>query len=256
MGRELQEAYAESARKYRATVEYDGTDYYGFQIQADKPTVQGAIEGSLAQTVKEAVRIAGAGRTDSGVHARGQVISFRVAWHHSLGDLQRALNARLPRDIVIRELEHAQEDFHPRFSARSRVYRYTVLNQPLRSPLARHFAHQLNEPLNLSAMNGAASLLLGCHDFATFGNPPQQDGSTVREVMQAAWTQAGDCFCFNIEANGFLRRMVRTIVSALLVVGQGRMAKEGIAALLAARDRSQSLPPAPACGLCLMQVKY
>ena len=256
MGGELQEACSGSDRKYRATVEYDGTDYYGFQIQADKPTVQGAIEESLAQTVKEAVRIAGAGRTDSGVHARGQVIGFCVAWQHSLGDLQRALNARLPRDIVIRELEHAQEDFHPRFSARSRVYRYTVLNQPLRSPLARRFAHQLTEPLNLSAMNGAASLLLGRHDFATFGNPPQQDGSTVREVMQAVWTQVGDCFCFSIEANGFLRRMVRTMVSALLVVGQGRMAKEGIAALLAARDRSQSLPPAPACGLCLMQVKY
>ncbi len=256
MGGELQEACSGSDRKYRATVEYDGTDYYGFQIQADKPTVQGAIEESLAQTVKEAVRIAGAGRTDSGVHARGQVIGFCVAWQHSLGDLQRALNARLPRVIVIRELEHAQEDFHPRFSARSRVYRYTVLNQPLRSPLARRFAHQLTEPLNLSAMNGAASLLLGRHDFATFGNPPQQDGSTVREVMQAVWTQVGDCFCFSIEANGFLRRMVRTMVSALLVVGQGRMAKEGIAALLAARDRSQSLPPAPACGLCLMQVKY
>lgn len=255
MGRELQEAYAGSACKYRATVEYDGTDYYGFQVQADKPTVQGAIEESLAQTVKEAVRIAGAGRTDRGVHALGQVIGFRVAWHHSLSDLQRALNARLPRDIVIRELEHAQEDFHPRFSARSRVYRYMVLNQPLRSPLARQFAYQLAEPVNLSAMNRAASLLLGRHDFATFGSPPH-GGSTVREVMQAAWTQAGTRFCFNIEANGFLRRMVRTIVSALLVVGQGRMAEEDIAALLAARDRSQALPPAPACGLCLMQVKY
>ncbi|MBC8447842.1 MAG: tRNA pseudouridine(38-40) synthase TruA [Chloroflexi bacterium] len=241
--------------RYRATVEYDGSDYYGFQIQADQPTIQGALEQALADTAGEAVRVAGAGRTDTGVHALGQVIGFRLAWRHSLDDLQRALNARLPEGIVIRELAPAEEGFHPRFSARSRVYRYTVLNQPLRSPLARRFAHQLAGSLDLLAMNAAAASLLGGHDFATFGNPPQGE-NTVREVMRAVWTQAGNTFFFDIEANAFLRRMVRTVVSALLLIGQGGMEAESMAALLAARDRSQAPPPAPACGLCLMQVKY
>jgi len=241
--------------KYRATVEYDGTEYHGFQIQADKPTVQGAIEEALARTAGEAVRIVGAGRTDTGVHAIGQVISFRLRWRHSLDDLQRALNARLPQDIVIRELAPASEDFHPRFSARSRVYRYTVLNQPLRSPLTQRFAYQVAPPLDLRAMNTAAGLLLGRHDFATFGNPPQGE-NTVREVMRAAWTQAGNYLYFDIEANAFLQRMVRTLVSAMLLIGQGQMEVERLAALLEARDRSQAPPPAPACGLCLMEVKY
>jgi len=240
---------------YRATVEYDGTDYYGFQVQADRPTIQGAIEKALAECAGEPVRIIGAGRTDAGVHALGQVIGFRLRWRHSLADLQRALNARLPPDIVIRELARAPEDFHPRFSARSRVYRYTVLNQPRRSPLARRFAHHVAEPLNLSAMNEAAALLLGRHDFATFGNPPQGE-NTVREVLEAAWTREGNYCYFHIEANAFLHRMVRTLVSAMLLVGQGQMRGEDFAALLAARDRSLAPPPVPACGLCLLEVKY
>jgi len=241
--------------RYRATVEYDGTDYHGFQVQADKPTVQGALERALADITSGAVRVVGAGRTDSGVHALGQVIGFRLAWRHSQDDLQRALNARLPEDIVIRELALAEEGFHPRFSARSRAYRYTVLNQPLRSPLGRRFAHQVAGPLDLLAMNEAAAALVGWHDFATFGNPTRGE-NTLRQVMQATWGQAGHTLFFDIEANAFLRRMVRTVVSALLLVGQGRVETESVAALLAARERRQAPPPAPACGLCLMQVKY
>lgn len=241
--------------RYRATVEYDGTDYYGFQVQANRPTIQGTLEHALADIAGEAVRVIGAGRTDTGVHALGQVIGFRLAWRHSVEDLQRALNARLPEDIVIREVALAEEGFHPRFSARSRVYRYTVLNQPLRSPLARRFAHQVAEPLDLAAMNAAAETLVGWHDFATFGNPMRGE-STVRQVMRAGWVSADDVLFFDIEANAFLRRMVRTVVSALLLIGQGKMEAESMAALLAARERRQAPPPAPACGLCLMQVKY
>lgn len=241
--------------RYRATVEYDGTDYYGFQVQANRPTIQGTLEHALADIAGEAVRVIGAGRTDSGVHALGQVIGFRLAWRHSVEDLQRALNARLPEDIVIREVALAEEGFHPRFSARSRVYRYTVLNQPLRSPLARRFAHQVAAPLDLAAMNAAAETLVGWHDFATFGNPMRGE-STVRQVMRAGWVSADNVLFFDIEANAFLRRMVRTVVSALLLIGQGKMEAESMAALLAARERRQAPPPAPACGLCLMQVKY
>jgi len=242
-------------QKYRATVEYDGAEYYGFQVQKARPTVQGAIEDALARTAGASVRIAGAGRTDTGVHAAGQVISFRMTWRHSLSDLQRALNARLPADIVVRDLDQAEETFHPRFSARSRVYRYTVLNQPLRSPLERRRAHQVAGALACGRMNSAAQMLVGCHDFATFGNPTT-GRSTVREVMAATWTRSGEWLYFDIEANGFLRRMVRTIASALLAVGRGEWEPVVISGLLSAQDRSQGPPPAPACGLCLMQVRY
>jgi len=242
-------------RNYRATVEYDGSEYYGFQIQKDKPTVQGAIEEALRQTAGAFIRIAGAGRTDTGVHAAGQVISFRMMWAHSVSDLQRALNARLPADVVIRELDQAEETFHARFSARSRVYRYTVLNQEVRSPLERRRAHQVAGSLSCRRMNSAAQMLVGCHDFATFGNATT-GRATVREVMDAAWIRTGDWLYFDIEANGFLRRMVRTVVSGLLAVGRGEWEPDTIARLLAARDRAQALAPAPACGLCLMQVRY
>jgi len=241
--------------KYRATIEYDGTEYYGFQVQKDKPTVQGAIEDALGCTAGASVRLAGAGRTDTGVHAVGQVISFRLAWAHSVSDLQRALNARLPADVAIRELAQAEDAFHPRFSARSRVYRYTVLNQDIRSPLERRRAYQIAGMLSCSRMDSGAQTLVGSHDFATFGNPTT-GRSSVREVMSATWIRTGDWLHFDIEANGFLRRMVRTIVSALLAVGHGEWDQDAISSLLAAEDRAQAPPPAPACGLCLMQVRY
>jgi tRNA pseudouridine38-40 synthase len=241
--------------RFRATIEYDGTGYYGFQVQKDRPTVQGRIEEALGLTSGGFIRVVGAGRTDAGVHALGQVISFRMAWKHSVNDLRRALNARLPADIVIRELAQVEDKFHARFSARSRLYRYTVLNQELRSPLERHRAFQVAGSLNCSRMDEAAQILVGRHDFATFGNPTT-GRSTVREVLGASWSQTGSRLYFDIEANGFLRRMVRTIVSALLAVGQGEWAEGTIAGLLSARDRAQAPPPAPACGLCLMQVRY
>jgi tRNA pseudouridine38-40 synthase len=255
MVEELQEAGGTQRGHYRATVEYDGTEYHGFQVQAGTATIQGAIEDALSRTVGEAVRIAGAGRTDAGVHAVGQVIGFRLMWRHSVDDLQRALNARLPADIAIRDLKHAAEGFHPRFSASSRVYRYTVLNQPQRSPLASRFSHQVAGDLSLEDMNRGAAVLVGRHDFGTFGNPTQGD-STEREVVSATWEQRDHWLTFDIEANGFLRRMVRTVVAALLLVGRGQVDSSAIADLLEARDRAQAPPPAPACGLCLMQVKY
>ena len=255
MGGQVEEGWAKEGSKYRATVEYDGTDYYGFQVQPDRPTVQGAIEAALGETAGEATRLLGAGRTDTGVHALGQVISFRLAWRHSVLSLQRALNSRLPADIVIRDLDQAAEGFHPRFSARSRAYRYTVLNQPLRSPMSRRFSHLVPGALDLSNMNEAAQVFVGRHDFGTFGNPTQGE-ITERHVLGATWTRSGSWLRFDVEANGFLRRMVRTVVSALLAVGRGDLDKEGIAVLLAERDRAKCPPPALACGLCLMEVKY
>lgn len=246
---------AEQGQLYRATVEYDGTDYYGFQVQRGKPTIQGVIEAKLSETVGAGERVVGAGRTDAGVHAVGQVISFRASWRHSEEDLERAINARLPQDIAVRDLAEAPSGFHARFSARSRAYRYTVLNQDWRSPLCRRYAHQVAGPFDLAAMNKAAGLLVGSHDFRSFGSPTKGENS-VREVLGAGWTQSGKWLTFDIEADGFLRRMVRTIVAALLQVGKGQCDQGDFQAMLARRERGAAPPLAPACGLCLVQVKY
>jgi tRNA pseudouridine38-40 synthase len=241
----------------QALVEYDGTDYYGFQVQATKPTIQGELEAALGTLTGEAVRIRYAGRTDTGVHALGQVITMSLRWRHSLADLQRAWNARLPHSIAVRELRTVKESrFHPRFSARSRVYQYTVWTAPWRSPLHQRFAHHEPRPLDVVAMNQAAGLLIGSHDFASFGQPPQGE-NTLREVYVARW-QWSDTHLLRleIEANAFLRRMVRTITGTLLEVGLGRRPVASIAELLARRDRGLAAPPVPACGLCLVAVKY
>ena len=177
-----------SEHSLRATVAYDGTEFSGFQVQDGGRTIQGALEAALAQVTQQTTRVVGAGRTDAGVHARGQVIGFRVEWRHTLADLHRALNAVLPEDVALLDLAPAQPGWHPRFSARRRHYRYTVLNSPLRSPLDRRYAHLVKEPLDLGALQAAADLLVGEHDFASFGQPTQGD-STVRVIHEAGWRQ-------------------------------------------------------------------
>ena len=244
-----------SAQTLMAVVEYDGTDYLGFQAQAEGATIQGEIEGALAAITQEETRVIGAGRTDAGVHAQGQVIAFSTAWRHSVEGLQRALNAVLPRDIAVRELAPVAKSFHPRFDALSREYRYTILNQPLRSPLARRFAHHFPRPLAVAAMNEAAGVLVGSHDFASFGRAPQGD-NTVREVCLAQWTPEGPFVYFDIVANAFLYRMVRSQVGTLLLVGTGELSPDGFEEILRSADRSRASQVAPAHGLCLMKVNY
>ena len=244
-----------SPQRYRGTIEYDGTDFLGYQIQAVGRTVQGELEKSLAQVTGTAIRVDGAGRTDAGVHALGQVIAFNAIWRHTLTDLHRALNATLPHDIVVRDLKIVEDGFHPRFSALSRSYRYTIINQPWPSALQRRYAHHVREPLDVAAMRAASQYLLGSHDFASFGQPPQGE-ITVREVTQADWLVEGKRFIFDITANAFLYRMVRTIVGTLLQVGMGRLAPTEVEQILAAHDLTRSAAPAPAHGLCLMRVVY
>lgn len=240
----------------RAVCEYDGTNYYGFQIQADKPTIQGQLELVLARLTGEQIRIRYAGRTDAGVHGLGQVLALHTGWRHTLADLERAWNALLPTDIAVRGVELVSDSqFHPRYSACSRVYEYTVWRAPWRSPLHSRFAHHEPRPLDVNAMNQAADLLLGSHDFASFGQPTQGE-STVREVSAAMWLEDGDLLRFRIEANAFLRRMVRSIVGTLLEVGVGRRPVDSITELLMARNRTLAGKPAPANGLCLVEVKY
>jgi len=242
-------------RYFRATVEYDGTEFFGFQAQPDRPTVQGTLERTLYRVAGEEVRVLAAGRTDTGVHARGQVIAFRCAWRHTAQDLQRALNALLPESVALLDIAEVEDDFHPRYSARSREYRYFVLNRPVRSPLRARYTWHVPQALDMERMNEVASVIVGVHDFATFGDPTIGE-VTVREVFRSRWERDGETLVYVVEANGFLRRMVRTLVMAQVWVGQGRWTLEDFLAAMAAQDRSYSPPPAPPQGLHLWQVTY
>ena len=238
-----------------AVIEYDGTDYLGFQLQAEGRTVQGEVERALAKITRRETRVIGAGRTDAGVHAIGQVISFVPQWKHSLPELHRAMNALLPEDVAVHQMAWVADDFHPRFDAVSREYRYTVLNQSLRSPLARRFAYHYLKPLDVEAMDRAARCLVGSHDFASFGRPPQGE-NTVRQVYRAECSRQDHFTYFDVVANAFLYRMVRNIVGTLLLVGTGELSPKGFEEILQVRDRGRASSPVPARGLCLMRVNY
>jgi tRNA pseudouridine38-40 synthase len=255
-------------------VAYDGTGYHGFQVQAGVPTIQGALEEALSRFCQPVGRVAGAGRTDSGVHASGQVVAVNVVWRHALAQLQSAWNAHLPASISVRRVTVAPEGFHPRFSAQARTYRYYVVEGDRatlgRSPLTDRFALNVAQPLDLTAMQAAATLVVGEHDFATFGQPTQGE-STVRQVLAAEWQEVTDTLpplddalvdvtprrlALTITANGFLRNMVRRLVGTFLAVGRGEWTLADVGAALAARDRSRSAPLAPPNGLILAQVVY
>ncbi len=249
-------------RNFRATVQYDGSAYHGFQRQRRGPNGQGAsiqaeLEAALARLAGRPVRVTGAGRTDAGVHALGQVVAFTIDWPTAHGDaaLLRALNAHLPPDIAISALAEAPVTFHPRFDARRRTYEYRVMNMPVRQPLVRWRAWHVPAVLDEDRMNTAAALLLGVHDFATFGRAPVGD-NTVREVYGAEWRRQGDTLVFRICANAFLYRMVRSVVGSLRKVGEGRWSVEDFAAVMAARERGRSASAAPAHGLYLVAVEY
>lgn len=243
--------------RFRATVAYDGTAYHGFQRQANaSPTVQEVLEAALHRISGEAAGVVGAGRTDAGVHATGQVIAFDLDWRHSEQDLRSALNANLPADVVAREVEAAAPGFHPRYDARRRSYVYRVYVAPVRDPFRRFRAWHLYTELDEAAMHEAALCLAGEHDFSTFGTPPQGENA-VRTVFQAGWAahERGE-YWFTITANAFLFRMVRSLVGTLVLVGQGRMTAGDFRGILAARDRNLSGPAAPAHGLTLVRVDY
>ncbi len=236
-----------------AILEYDGTDFAGFQVQKRGRTVQGELEQALEKITGEKVRIVGGGRTDSGVHALGQGAHFDTNWDRPVATLLRALNAVLPRDMAVRSLAMVDKDFSARYSAKSRAYRYTILNQPIRSPLLERYALLVTEALDVDAMNSAAQLLTGQHDFGAFGTPPHGE-NTVREMYQSRVRRDGKIVSLDLEANAFLYRMVRRIVGTLLPVGQGRMTIEEFREVLARQRRAgQSAPPQ---GLCLVAVKY
>lgn len=254
--------------RVRATVSYDGTDYSGFQRQLNAVTVQQVLEAALAEVTQEPITLVAAGRTDAGVHALGQVIAFPTDWRHSVADLERAMNAVLPADVAVRDVLEVEAQFHPRYDARVRHYRYRVRNAPLRVPIGRRYHCHVPYPLDMDRMQAAAQCLVGKHDFATFGQAPGGD-DTRRHVLRADWSQELDCWTglgtsaagpglltFDIEANGFLYRMVRSIVGTLLDVGQGRMSVSDFEEALASCQRSRAGKTAEPQGLCLMRVDY
>lgn len=244
-------------QRYRGILAYDGTDFLGFQIQATGRTVQGEVEAALEEVTQSPIRILGAGRTDAGVHASGQVIAFDAHWRHTTAELQRALNAVFPADISLRQLTPAHPTFQPRFDARERTYHYTILNQPVRDPLWRLYAYHVPQTLDVAAMDQASRYLVGTHDFSSFGKPPKGETfSPVRTVTRAEWGQSGARLTFAISANAFLYRMVRAIVAVLVQVGLGERGPDEVRDILAARDRALVKSLAPPHGLCLVRVEY
>lgn len=260
-------------RSICALVAYDGTEYSGFQVQANARSIQGALEEGLERLTGHFCRVHGAGRTDAGVHAHGQVIAANVPWKHSLDALCQGWNRHLPIAVVVRYVAQAPAGFHPRFSATSRTYRYTVyaplverLENVQRFPLFERFGLVSKAPLDVRAMNQAAALLVGEHDFATFGLPTQGE-STVRNVEELVWRVDGGelvrldspdlrRLVLTVTANGFLRRMVRNLTGSLLEVGLGKWQPSDLLGAMDARERSRSAPPVPPNGLVLERVTY
>ncbi len=242
---------------YKSIVAYDGTDFHGFQRQKQGVrTVQSVLEGALSQLGWDDASILAAGRTDAGVHARGQVISFRLRWKHSPDKLCAALNSYLPRDAAVREAMRVSDDFHPRFSALKRSYSYTVFLGRSREPLQERYAWRLAHVPDLQALNSASALMLGEHDFGAFGTSPTSGGTTVRTVFSSMWRQRGEMLRFEIGANAFLYRMVRRIVAATLEVGLGRERESTIRRLIDDPSARWETRLAPARGLVLEQVEY
>jgi tRNA pseudouridine38-40 synthase len=240
-----------AARRYRATVEYDGTEFAGFQVQPGARTVQGELEAALARLHGGARQpVDGAGRTDAGVHASGQVIAFTYSGRLSAADLTEALNGSLPPDVAVRDVRGAPRRFHPRYAARYREYRYTVWNGP-RSPLRERTALRVRNRLDTDAMARAATAFEGRHDFSSFGGA---DPQPVRTVHRVRVHRSGNLVTIDVRADAFLRGMVRRMVAALLAVGTGKIGADAVTAALLERTPAFGGAAAPALGLCLRRV--
>jgi len=242
---------------HRLTVAYRGTEFSGWQRQAGKRTVQECIETALEKIWGQKISLQGSGRTDTGVHALGQVASFNAPRLHAATILQRALNANLARDVRIMKCRLLSPAFHARFDARGKTYRYLIWNQLVQDPFTLDTHWHVPRPLDLVAMRRATRLLLGRHDFASFtSNPGYERESTVRVMRRASVVRDGAVLVFHFTADGFLYRMVRNLVGALGKVGLGKITVDDFGKILRACSRSEAPATAPACGLYLMKVMY
>ena len=248
--------------RYQLTLAYDGTDFFGSQRQVKKRTVQGELEKALSKLGWTGRSVLMSGRTDTGVHATGQVAACDLDWSHMDEELLSALNANLPTDMAVRKACIVNADFHPRFDATSRYYRYRLFCQPVRDPIRERFAWRVISEINSELFAETARLFLGTHDFAAFGSPTTPKGSTVRTVMNASWTQTEkDEWHFEVRADAFLYRMVRRLVFVQVAAAQGKISAEAIANALAKptpAGKRTEIPAglAPAHGLTLIEVTY
>jgi len=242
---------------YKAILAYDGTNFAGFQRQANARTIQGEVEAALRKIGWQQDAILAAGRTDTGVHAAGQVITFALAWAHTVRELLNALNAYLPPEIAFQQVEVAHEPFHPRYDALSRRYRYTLFSQATRNPLRERFAWRIWLKADFELLTQAAALFVGTYDFRAFGTPPRPGGSTTRTVFASQWEQhSASRFSYEIEANAFLYHMVRRIVRFQVDVATGKLPVESISLSLTGPPQDPVIGLAPAHGLTLLAVRY
>ncbi len=255
---------------WKLTLQYDGTDYFGWQVQPDRATIQGELAAAVERVTGECVLPQGSGRTDAGVHARGQVASFAMAAPIPAANLQRALNRTLPEAIRVLSAEIAAADFHARHSARAKTYEYRIFRGEICPPWEARYAWALNWPLDPAAMRAAAELVVGEHDFTSFAasdpdlttrnstedeNEPERRG-TVRTIVASGWTESGDLLVYRVRGDGFLHHMVRNLVGTFVDAGRGQIAPEDVARILEARSRGAAGATAPARGLFLDSVEY
>jgi tRNA pseudouridine38-40 synthase len=242
-------------RNIKIIIEYDGTDFVGWQRQAKGRSVQGVIEEAITQVTHESVSIVGAGRTDAGVHARGQTANFPLSSSIAVNDLLRALNGVLPEEVVIHHVEEVPETFSARYSAKERIYQYYISQE--RTAIDRKICWQVFYHLDFAAMNEAARILLGTHDFQSFCTASFEQKNFLCMVLEAEWNQSeNNRWVFIIRANRFLHGMVRAIVGTLIDVGRGKISIEEFAGIIQSKDRRRASMAAPANGLVLEKVVY
>jgi tRNA pseudouridine38-40 synthase len=242
---------------FRLTIEYDGSGYHGWQRQADAATIQSEIETAIQILVQKPITLIASGRTDSGVHARGQVAHFHCQTRLPPAQLQRGLNSLLPDDIVIRECAEAPDSFHARYDARGKIYHYHILNDPVPIALGRQYVWHIERHLNTDHMVLGLKTLVGTHDFKAFESTGSTRTHTIRTIFDATIRiENGGKLVIEVLGNGFLRCMVRNIVGTLVDVGTGRFQPDRIEEILLSEDRRQAGTTAPAHGLFLMKVLY
>jgi len=244
-------------RTIKLIIEYDGSNYLGWQIQPNGQTIQGVIQDRLKRLTGEPLQLIGSGRTDAGVHALGQVAHFKTESPMDANTFQRALNSLLPEDIVIRRAEEVEADFHARRSAKSKIYEYRILNHSTPPAVDRQYVWHVPQKLNLDEMKKATHNLVGEHDFSAFRSVGSSTRSSVRNILRADWKMGkGGLLRFEIEASGFLKQMVRAIVGTLVEVGRGKISAQEFKRILDSKDRKEAGPTAPAQGLFLKEVRY
>lgn len=244
-------------RNLKMTIEYDGSNYFGWQRQSGFVTVQEILEETIRKITQEKVTVNGSSRTDAGVHAINQVANFRTKSKILGWNLLMGLNSLLPADIGVKNLVETEESFHSRYDAKSKIYRYRILNCPFRAPLLRNYSWFIYKPLDVEKMTAAASKLMGTHDFSAFCASGCEVENHIRNVMDARFERDGDALIvFTIEADGFLRHMVRNIIGTLVEVGMGKRSPSDVDWVLKSRDRRNAGVTAPPQGLFLVEVRY